>query len=46
MASRLGPVREVVARSLRAVAASGLIQLDRNRIVILDRAGLEYAAEI
>jgi CRP/FNR family transcriptional regulator len=46
MASRLFTVREVVGRSLRALAADGLIEFDRNHIVIRDRAGLESAAEI
>lgn len=45
MASRLGSVREVVGRSLRALATDGIIEFDRNRIVILDRARLVEVAE-
>lgn len=45
MASRLGTVREVVGRALRALAAEGVIEFDRNRIVILDRARLEEISE-
>jgi CRP/FNR family transcriptional regulator len=45
MAARLGTVREMVGRALRAFADEGLIAFDRNRIVIVDRAGLEEAAE-
>ena len=36
MASRLGTVREVVGRALRGLAADGIIEFDRHRIVILD----------
>ena len=46
MASRLGTVREVVGRSLRALAAEGIIEFQRNRIVVLDRARLEAEAEV
>lgn len=46
MASRLGTVREVVGRSLRALATEGLIKFDRNQIIILDRAALEKITEI
>ncbi|GIV78816.1 Crp/Fnr family transcriptional regulator [Litorilinea aerophila] len=45
MASRLGTVREVVGRALRSLAAEGLIEFDRHRIVILDAAGLAREAE-
>jgi CRP-like cAMP-binding protein len=36
MASRLGTVREMVGRSLRSLAADGIIEFDRHRIVVLD----------
>ncbi len=45
MASRLGTVREVVGRALRGLAADGLIEFDRHRIVILDPVGLQQEAE-
>jgi CRP/FNR family transcriptional regulator len=45
MAARLGTVREMVGRALRELADDGLISLDRHRIVIVDRAGLESAVE-
>lgn len=45
MASRLGTVREVLGRALRSLAAEGIIEFDRNRIVIVDRARLTEAAE-
>ena len=41
MATRLGTVRDVVGRTLRGMADAGLIRLDRQRIVLLDRSGLE-----
>ncbi len=41
MASRLGTVREMVGRSLRALQAQGLIRVQRGRVVIVDREGLE-----
>jgi CRP/FNR family transcriptional regulator len=46
MASRLGTVREVVGRTLRSLAADGVIAFERNRIVVLDRSHLEEEAEI
>ncbi len=46
MASRLGTVREVVGRALRALAATGLIEFDRHQIVILDIEGLREEAEV
>ncbi|MGL4651288.1 MAG: Crp/Fnr family transcriptional regulator, partial [Caldilineaceae bacterium] len=45
MASRLGTVREVVGRALRSLIADGLVEFERNRIVVLDRARLKDAAE-
>jgi CRP-like cAMP-binding protein len=41
MAARLGTVREVIGRSLRQLEARGLIRVERGKIVILDRDGLE-----
>ena len=46
MAHFLGTVREVIGRTLRALAADGLIAIQRQQIVILDRARLRDEAEI
>jgi CRP/FNR family cyclic AMP-dependent transcriptional regulator len=46
MASRLGTVREVVGRALRSLVASGIIEFDRHRIVILDTERLAEEAEL
>lgn len=46
IASRLGTVREVVGRALRSLAADNIIALERQQIVIVDRARLEQAAEV
>jgi len=46
MAARLGTVREMVGRTLRSMAASGLIEFDRHRIVILDPQRLAEEAEV
>ena len=46
MASRLGTVREVVGRALRSLTAEGVISMERQRIVILNRALLEQAAQV
>jgi CRP-like cAMP-binding protein len=45
MAAHLGTVRDVVGRTLRAFTDAGLLQLDRQRIVLLDREGLETEAQ-
>lgn len=45
MAALLGTVREVVGRTLRSLAADGLIAVERQHIVIVDRAGLELEAQ-
>ncbi len=45
MAARLGTVREMIGRALRDLADEGLIEFDRHRIVIVDRAGLTAVAE-
>ncbi len=41
MAARLGTVREMIGRSLRQLEARGLIRMERNKVIILDRKGLE-----
>jgi CRP/FNR family transcriptional regulator len=46
MANQLGTVREVVGRALRSLAADGVLQVDRHRIVITDRVRLMAATEI
>jgi len=35
----------MVGRTLRAFAAAGLVRMDRQRIVLLDREGLEAEAQ-
>jgi len=44
MAAQLGTVREVVGRALAQLAREGLIRMERHRIVIVDRSGLESKA--
>jgi CRP/FNR family transcriptional regulator len=46
IAQRLGTVRDMVGRSLRAFADAGLIRMERHRIMLLDREGLEAEAEV
>ncbi|MCC7354309.1 MAG: Crp/Fnr family transcriptional regulator [Anaerolineae bacterium] len=46
MAARLGTVREMIGRALRALADIGAIRIERHRIVIVDRAALEKKAEL
>lgn len=46
MASRLGTVREVIGRALRSLAAAGIIEIDRHRVVILDLQRLEEESEL
>jgi CRP/FNR family transcriptional regulator len=46
MAARLGTVREMVGRALRDLSDEGLIEFDRHRIVVMNRAGLETAANL
>jgi CRP/FNR family transcriptional regulator len=41
IAAEVGTVREMVGRALRHLAEDGLIRLERHRIHILDRRGLE-----
>ncbi len=46
MAAQLGTVREMVGRSLRGLAADGVIEFDRHRIVILDADRLSEEADV
>ena len=45
IAASLGTVRDMVGRSLRAFDDAGLIRMDRQRIKLLDREGLEFEAQ-
>jgi CRP/FNR family transcriptional regulator len=45
IAAQIGTVREVVSRMLRALIRDGLIQMERQRIAILDPEALEAEAE-
>ncbi len=45
IAAQIGTVREMVARTLRAFADAGLLRVERHRIVLLDRKGLEAEVE-
>jgi len=44
IAAHLGTVRDVVGRALRSLADAGLLRMERGRIVLLDREGLEAEA--
>lgn len=44
MAAQLGTVREVVGRVLAELEREGLVRMERHRIVIVDRLGLEAKA--
>ena len=44
IAARIGTVREMVGRTLRAFADEGLIHRQRGRVVVVDREGLEREA--
>jgi len=46
MAHHLGTVREVIGRTLRSLAADGLIAIERQQIVVVDRERLRAEAEI
>lgn len=46
MAAHLGTVREMVGRALRSLAAAGIIEFDRHRIVILDVERLREEVEV
>jgi CRP-like cAMP-binding protein len=45
IAAHLGTVRDMVGRTLRSFADAGLLRMDRDHIVLLDREGLETEAE-
>jgi CRP/FNR family transcriptional regulator len=45
IAAHIGTVRDVVGRTLRVFARSGLIRRERGRLVITDRDGLEQEAQ-
>ena len=44
LAAQLGTVTDVVQRALSSLAVDGLITVERNRILIQNRAGLEVLA--
>lgn len=46
MANRLGTVPDVLNRALRTLVAEGLIKVDRQKIRICDRAGLQAKANL
>lgn len=46
LAGQIGAVPDVLNRALRTLAEAGLIAVDRRRIRILDRAGLEERAQL
>ena len=46
MAARLGTVPDVVNRTLRKLAAAGLIHVERQQIRILDGEGLRVVAQV
>jgi CRP/FNR family cyclic AMP-dependent transcriptional regulator len=45
MAARVGTVREVISRTIREFEKTGLLEMQRHRIVILDAAALQEIAE-
>jgi len=45
IAAHLGTVRDMVGRTLRAFTDAGLVQMERQRIMLLDREGLEAEAQ-
>jgi CRP/FNR family transcriptional regulator len=45
IAARIGTVREVVSRTMRALIRDGLIKMERHRVVVLDRDALAREAE-
>jgi CRP/FNR family cyclic AMP-dependent transcriptional regulator len=44
IAAHVGTVRDMVGRTLRSFVDAGLVRMDRQRIVLLDREGLEAEA--
>ena len=45
IAAHLGTVRDMIGRTLRSFADAGLLRMERDHIILLDRAGLESEAE-
>jgi len=45
IAANLGTVRDMVGRTLRGFADAGLVRIERQRILLLDREGLEAEAQ-
>jgi CRP/FNR family transcriptional regulator, cyclic AMP receptor protein len=45
MANRLGTVRDVLGRALRKLVDEGALRIERDRIILLDRAKMEKAVE-
>jgi len=45
IAAHLGTVRDMVGRALRSFINNGLVRKERNRLVLIDREGLENEAE-
>jgi len=45
IAAHLGTVRDMVGRTLRAFTDAGLVRMERQRIMLLDREGLEAEAQ-
>jgi CRP-like cAMP-binding protein len=45
IAANLGTVRDMVGRTLRSLADAGLVRIERQRIMLLDRDGLEAEAQ-
>jgi CRP-like cAMP-binding protein len=45
IATHLGTVRDMVGRTLRAFSDAGLIRRDRQKIILLDREGLESESQ-
>lgn len=46
MAAMAGTAREVVGRSLKALEEQGVIKLDRHRIIVRDKEGLQRIREV
>lgn len=46
MAAMAGSAREVVGRSLKALEEDGMIKLDRHRIIVRDKEGLQRIMEV
>jgi len=46
MAVRLGTVRDVLSRALRALEAEGYLKVERREIILLDSAGLENLGDM